>query len=206
MENNTYEEKVNGYLVEVSLDQWADSPRDWDNLGKWVCAHKRYDLPNEINLNFPFWGSWQEIEKHLAKRFDYVIPLFMYDHSALGFNLYGCAPTWWHARWDAGQVGFVVAGKSDLRSWFGVKKITKKIEEQFFNTLQSEVEDYQAYANGEIYTVSITDEVDGELIDFCSGFTSAAEALQSGRETAEGYGDRQGLITAKAEHPELVSY
>jgi len=130
----------------------------------------------------------------------------MYDHSYLAFSLWGAGQYWQHARWDAGQVGFVVANKSDLRSWFGVKKITKKIEEQFFNTLQSEVEAYQAYANGEIYTVSITDEADGELIDFCSGFTSAAEALQSGRETAEGYGDRQALITAKAEHPELVSY
>ena len=206
MENNTYEERVNGYLVEVSLDQWADSPRDWDNLGKWVCAHKRYNLPNEIDFDFDEFYSWSEVEAALAKRFDYVIPLYMYDHSALGFNLYGYAPTWWHARWDAGQVGFVVAGKSDLRSWFGVKKITKKIEEQFFNTLQSEVEAYEAYANGENYQVSITDEVDGELIDSCSGFTSAAEALQSGRETAEGYGDRWRLIAAKEEHPELVSY
>lgn len=206
MSNNTYEERVNGYLVEVSLDQWADSPRDWDNLGKWVCAHKRYNLPNEIDFDIDGFYSWSEVEAALAKRFDYVIPLYMYDHSALGFNLYGYAPTWWHARWDAGQVGFVVAGKSDLRSWFGVKKITKKIEEQFFNTLQSEVEAYEAYANGENYQVSITDEVDGELIDSCSGFTSAAEALQSGRETAEGYGDRQALIAAKAEHPELVSF
>ena len=206
MENNTYSERVNGYLVEVDYDTFADDPREWcDNLGKWVCTHKRYSLPNEINLNFPFWGSWQEIEKHLAKRFDYVIPLYMYDHSGLSFNLGGRSPYWQHGSWDAGQVGFVVANKSDVRAWFGVKKITKKIEEQFFNTLQSEVEDYEAYANGEIYTVSITDEADGELIDCCSGFYSVAEALQSGRETAEGYGDRQALIAAKVAHPELVS-
>ena len=206
MENNTYSESVNGYKVEVDNDTFADDPRNWDNLGKWVCAHKRYTLPNEIDFDFDDFDSWSEVEGALAKRFDYVIPLYMYDHSALSFNLYGKSPYWQHAAWDAGQVGFVVANKSDVRAWFGVKKITKKIEEQFFNTLQSEVEDYQAYANGQVYVVTITDEADGELIDCCGGFYSVEEALQSGRETAEGYGDCQALIAAKAEHPALVSY
>lgn len=207
MANNTYSESINGYKVEVDYDTFADDPRrDWDNLGKWVCAHKRHSLPNEINFNFDEFYSWSEVEAALAKRFDYVIPLYMYDHSALGFNLYGYAPTWWHARWDAGRVGFVVASKSDIRAWFGVKKVTKEIEKQFINTLQSEVEVYQAYANGEVYRVDIYDEADGELIDCCGGFTSVEDALESGREVAEGYGDRQALVTAKEEHPELVSY
>lgn len=207
MSNNTYSESVNGYKVEVDYDTFADDPRECcDNLGKWVCAHKRYTLPNEINFNFDEFYSWSEVEGALAKRFDYVIPLYMYDHSALAFHLYGCAPTWWHARWDAGQVGFVVANKSDIRAWFGVKRVTKEIEKQFFNTLQSEVEDYQAYANGQVYMVTITDEAVGELIDCCGGFTSVEDALQSGREVAEGYGDRQALLAAKVEHPELVSF
>lgn len=206
MNNNTYSESVNGYKVEVSLDEWADSPRDWDNLGKWVCAHKRYGLPNEIDFDFGEYNSWSEVEAALAKRFDYVIPLYMYDHSYLAFSLWGAGQYWQHARWDAGQVGFVAANKADIREWFDVKKVTKKIEERFYNTLQSEVTDYEAYANGEVYTVTITDEADGELIDFCGGFYSAEEALQSGRETAEGYGNRQALIAAKEEHPELVTF
>ena len=68
-------------------------------------------------------------------------------------------------------------------------KVTKKIEERFFNNLWGEVNDYQAYANGEIYAVTITDEADGEFIDAYGGFTSAEEALQYGRETAERYGN-----------------
>lgn len=208
MEEKIYSEVVNGYLVEVDSDPFALDPRDeeFSNLGKWVCSHRRYNFPNEIGFDFTECNSWSEVEGALSRRFDYVFPLFLYDHSRLAFSLGGYGKGWWHARWDAGQVGFVVANKSDVRAWFGVKKITKKIEEQFFNTLQGEVEAFQAYVNGEVYQVTITDEADGELIDFCGSFYSAEEALKSGRETAEGCGGRQALIAAKVEHPELVSY
>ena len=200
------EEIINGYKVTVEIDEFADNPRNWDNLGKWVCAHKRYTLPNEIKFDFNTFNSWEEVEAALSKRFDYVIPLYMYDHSSLSFNLGGLSPYWQHGRWDGGQVGCVVANKSDIRRLFQVKKITKSIEARALDVLRGEVEDYDQYSNGNVYMVQITDPVDDELIDTCGGFYDVDEAFESGKGVAESLGDRQALIAAKVQQPELVSY
>ena len=33
-----------GYEIEVTRDEFPESPRQWDNLGKMIFFHKRYDL------------------------------------------------------------------------------------------------------------------------------------------------------------------
>ena len=39
-----YQETVNGLTLRVIPDEYADSPREWDNLGTMICFHGRYDL------------------------------------------------------------------------------------------------------------------------------------------------------------------
>ena len=36
-----------GYKLSVFRDEDAPNPRQWENLGKMVCWHSRYDLGDE---------------------------------------------------------------------------------------------------------------------------------------------------------------
>ena len=173
--------KVGNYEVKVERDPYGEdfNPRDWDNLGTWVCNHRRYALPNEIDFNFNTFNSWRVAAAELSKRYDYVLALYMYEHSGLSFNLCGLSPYWQHGRWGGGQVGFVVANKSDVRKWFGVKKVTAAVETRFYNTLRGEVADYQLFSNGEVYSFDVLDE-NGTVVDHACGIWGFNQALQEG--------------------------
>lgn len=144
----------------------SDSPRDWDNLGKMVLSHKRYNLPNEVDLNFDNFDGWDEVEKYLRDEHDayIVLPVQMYDHS--GVSIYVGNE---HDRWDGGQLGFIMATGADIRSWFGVKRITKEVKERAIQTLNDEVEAYDQWQRGEIYDFVLEDK-QGNVLDSCCGW------------------------------------
>lgn len=160
MENVEYK----GYTIEINQDEDVESPRDWDNLGKMVCNHGRYDLANEVKFDFDSCNSWQEVGEELKKAYAVVLPIFMYDHGSVSLSVtpYSC-------RWDSGQVGFVVCSTEDIKKEYSVKRISKKIIKKVESILINEVEIYSQYINGEVYRYSIDDE-NGETIDSCSGF------------------------------------
>jgi hypothetical protein len=38
---------VDMYTLTILLDEWAESPREWDNLGTIYAAHRKYNLSDE---------------------------------------------------------------------------------------------------------------------------------------------------------------
>ena len=49
----------NGYCLQVYRDEFAENPREWDNLGKIVCWHRRYNLGDQHEYDSPldFYGD-----------------------------------------------------------------------------------------------------------------------------------------------------
>jgi len=47
----TEEIEYKDYTIKISLDEYHESPREWDNLGIMTCFHSRYDLGDEQNNN-----------------------------------------------------------------------------------------------------------------------------------------------------------
>ena len=76
--------------------------------------------------------------------------------------------TGFHCPWDSGQVGFIYVSKTKVREEYSTKRITKKILETVTKVLVGEVETYDQYLRGEIYSYVIED-AEEEVIDSCCG-------------------------------------
>lgn len=161
--------------LEIKQDIDPESPRNWDNLGKMICFHGRYDLGDKHTMKM------EEAKALYAKmeKQGVVFPLYLYDHSGLTIST---AP--FSCPWDSGQVGFIYADKEAIRKNWGIKAVSKKHLEQTASILQSEVKTYDQYLTGDVYGYVITDE-EGEVVDSCWGFYGEDEAKGAGVEALE---------------------
>lgn len=141
--------KVDNISVEIIYDQFADSPRSWDNATKFAMFHKRYDLPNELGIRHEDYNSWDEMQEALDKEYKWVYPVYMYDHGGVAFaiNQFSC-------KWDSGQVGFIVSNEGNAH-------------EAYTNVTQ-ELKEFNHYISGEVYGVRVFE--DTEEIDSCYGY------------------------------------
>jgi hypothetical protein len=166
MDNVVKSIKANNLTLNIFQDEYADSPRNWDNLGKMVCFHRRYNLGDKHDFNSDDFDGWDEFKKYLIQNEGAVVilPLYLYDHSGITMNTTGFS-----CGWDSGQVGFIYATREQILKEYGCKKITKKIKEKVENILKGEVKDFDQYITGDVYGFELLDEND-ETLDSCSGF------------------------------------
>ena len=141
--------QVDDISVEVFYDQHAESPRQWDNMTKFIMFHRRYNLPHEVDIHEQDYSSWDEMEAELQQQYKWVYPVFMYDHSGLAFsiNSFSC-------RFDSGQVGIVVCDEGEASAACAWAK--------------AELQTYSDYANGNVFGFLV--EENGEHIHSCGGF------------------------------------
>lgn len=164
MEHSTEEYK--GYNIIIKYDEEPFNPRTYDNIGKMICFHGRYDIGDNHNYNHKDYSGWDEMREQLIKDFknEVILPLYLYDHSGITMSTqpFSC-------RWDSGQVGFIIVDREMLLACRGVKKITKQEREKLFEYLRNEVEEYDDYLTGNAFGYVIEDE-DEEEIDSCWGY------------------------------------
>jgi hypothetical protein len=163
--------------LKIYQDELASNPREeFDNFSKMVFFHKRYKLPNDINLNDDQFDSWQEMKEYLEKEENaYIIyPVSILDHSGITVKIGS-----FNDRWDSGQIGFIYCTKEDIVKEYG--ELNEKNIETAKTVLKSELQLFDDYLTGNVYgyvltkTVKAKDE-DGEEftrekeIDSCWGF------------------------------------
>ena len=172
--------KQTGMRVVKSYDEFAENPRNWDNLTTMICHHNRYALGDvEESRQFNGFTSLKELKQALVEYYGemaYIKPLSLYDHSTQTLAI--GEPT---DMWDSGYVGFIFVTKEQARKWFNVKRITKSVIEKIEKLAQSEVEEYnKVWLWGEVYVLSlervftnIDDKNDSfvEPVDSVGGFT-----------------------------------
>ena len=179
--NDTTE--IGDYTIKVEHDDMAESPREWDNLGRMVCFHRRYNLGDKHGYETPnvfvhvlsglyseeateyltdeqLERCWAEVHKK-----NIVLPLYLYDHSGITMRTTGFS-----CPWDSGQVGWIYMSLEDVRKEYGWKNITKKRRAQIEKYLTGEVETYDHYLTGSVYGYTITKGEDEEDVDSCWGF------------------------------------
>ena len=159
MKQYVYEErKIGRYKVKVVQDNYAENPREWENLGTMICFHRRYNLGDKHSYS----SSQDETFLALKKRKDvYWLPVYLYDHSGLTVNTTGFS-----CPWDSGQVGIIYMTRKDYLNAFNVKKVDKK---KLYKALRSEVQDFDDYLTGNVYGYIVEDEK-GEHVDSCWNF------------------------------------
>ena len=180
-----------GYEIRyLTSDLDPDSPRNWDNLGTMVCFHKRYDLGDKTDLTSDNFDGWEELEDYLVKEKKAVViaPLYMYDHSGISIKIgdfYGCGLSQGHARFDSGQIGFIYVDEETLKKEYNVKKISKKIKDKARKVLEGEVDTYDEYVRGEVYTIvketyyKNKEQLDYDCVGGYFGYNDSLKALET---------------------------
>lgn len=129
----------NKYTLTIEQDDYAESPRDWDNVCTIVCFHRRYILGDKHNyddsdeffndilhnvcgMKYEDFEELSTREKYkLACESDkiYIKELNLYDHSGLTISTSSGYP--YNDRWDAGCVGWVYVSKEKaIEEWGGI--------------------------------------------------------------------------------------
>lgn len=169
--------------LRIYQDELSDSPREWDNLGKMYCTHRRYILGDTVNTRVGIvYKNWDEVEKYLIKehKAKVILPLYLYDHSGLRMKVgsfQGLLPQG-HAEFDSGQVGFIFATDEDIKKEFSVKKISKKLLQKVETILNNEVKVYDQFLSGDVYCFQVVEKSTcdkckrdhEDIIDSCHGF------------------------------------
>ena len=147
--------------LRIFQDDDSTSPREWDNMSKMFCSHKRYSLGDEHEYNSNDFSSWAEFKKQIEKDNDVaiILPLYMYDHSGITIST-----TPFSCQWDSGQVGWVFITKDTIRKEYNVKHVTKSSLQKALTYLLGEVEVYDQYLTGEVYSFEL---VEVEVCDCC---------------------------------------
>jgi hypothetical protein len=97
----------NGTVLKILFDANAENPRkEWDNLGKMVCWHRRYSLGDDHQFDSP-----SDFLDSIKGKDVVLLPLYLYDHSGLTMST-----TPFSCPWDSGQVGFIYAEKDVFRN------------------------------------------------------------------------------------------
>lgn len=171
-------EEYKGYTIEVYYDECGDSPREWDNMGKMVCFHKRYDLGDKHSVRHEDFSGWNEMGEYLKKELKAVIvlPLFLYDHSGISISVGSFVGKAQHADWDSGQVGFIYVSREQVLKEYSVKRISKKILKRVDSLLRSEVKTYNDYLTGQVFGYKLLDKNDEE-VESCWGYYGETEEL-----------------------------
>lgn len=174
-------------ILTVSHDyfSYADSPREWDNLGTFYTWESRYNSPdkqnsyNDLQEFFEYHlgenvvdremkkakGGLQFLESMIQKLNKIGIiaeVVSRFEHGNVCYSL------GYSTGWDTGVIGIIFAEKEKIYAEYNVKKVTAKVKEKTLSVFAGELENYTDWVNGEVYCVEVAD-LNGEVIDCCGG-------------------------------------
>ena len=181
---NTTEYK--GYTIRIEVDDDPINPRkEYDNLTRMMCFHRRYDLGDgECGYDSRAYSGWDEMLASIIKKEKPVVikPLYLMDHSGISISTkdFGCP-------WDSGQIGFVWIPRDKALAENNWKTLTRSRKQTLEKILLAEVETYNDYVMGNVYGFVI--EKNGEHMDSCWGFIGDSEyPLVEAKAVVDGYG------------------
>ncbi len=168
----------NGRKLVIEHCEYAESPREWDNLTKCIFFgnYKHIGDKHDFDFNTEFDSRQDFIDRGediIKENFDAVLvkAVHLYEHSGTSISTNYSYP--YTCRWDSGTIGFVIITKADLRNEYGWKLITQKrldsVMDNLNSVMDSEIDTLSDYVGGEVYEFSIEDE-QGNQEDSCGGF------------------------------------
>ena len=172
--------KNNTVKATFAYDEYPEDPREYGNLGILFAYHSRYTLEGEHDRENHFQLNQALEESRLVSRKEYVpeaersvyedyephelyalackatdtiaavLPVYMYDHGGITINNTGFLRAW-----DSGQIGFIIATRRDVLSWFGKKLLTRQLRERTRERLKLETDILSKYASGSLLLCTI---------------------------------------------------
>lgn len=173
------------YKLNIIQDLDPLNPREeYDNLGKMICFHRRYNLGDNHDIKQNGLASWDDLKRKIEKEYNpaVILPLFLFDHSGITISV--GAESFFQQDpqgWDWGQIGFIFVPKEDVYNEYSVKRISPELNDKVSKVLQGEVENYDYFLRGEMYGFEILDE-DDETVESCYGYFGEDEAKKCGED------------------------
>jgi hypothetical protein len=175
------------YELKVVQDESPESPREWDNVTTIVCFHKRYDLGDKQDYKSSDFNNWDELKEQIETDHTVLMikPLFMYDHSGITISTspFGC-------QWDSGQIGWVFIEEKQWISIMG--EDMDRSEDRLNRIIESEVETYDKYLQGEVYQYKIYEVEECNLghqhrtlVECCGGYFDEEDCRSEGESFME---------------------
>lgn len=166
---------VGPLTVEIRYDETSYGPRfEQDNLSRLICWHRRYNLGDKHGFGSPddFKDWWTAYGKG-----GILLPLFLYDHSGITISTqpFSC-------RWDSGQVGWAYITATKLAEEFPDLPPDQRLQ-RGEDIIQTEVDEYDSYLRGEVYSVHIIDQ-EGQTLDICGGHLGRETVKEAAMEVA----------------------
>lgn len=153
-------ENYKRFEIEYWYDEYSESPREWDNVGKMICFHNRYTLGDKHNYSSP-----DDLMDFLNDNKNEIVylPIYAYEHGNITISTkpYSC-------QWDSGQVGVIYAYRDEL------KKRGYKTDDEIEYVLNQEVKTFDDYCRGECYGFTLYDD-SGEVLESVGGFLGDIE-------------------------------
>ena len=170
----------NGEILELIQDEYAESPREWDNLGTLSIASDIHIHEGDLQNIDDFLSHYKvkqsgydkaalmrdidSIQEAAKKQGGVCLPVSAYDHS--GITFYIGKPT---AQWDNYLAGFIYVSAETIREAYGRKRVTAKLRDRVEQVLANEIADFDDWANGNCWGYRVYDR-NGEEVDSCYGF------------------------------------
>ncbi|MEO6159046.1 MAG: hypothetical protein ABIQ39_15625 [Ilumatobacteraceae bacterium] len=89
----------------------------------------------------------------------------MIDHSGVSYYMGGGASAFDPGGWDSGTCGYILDRPDRLKD-LGCEDFS---DEKIIENLALEIKEYGAWCNGEVYTISVSDQ-NGDVVESCGGF------------------------------------
>jgi len=170
MKTITYKKEITKPILEIGYDNDCESPREWTNLGYFITCDKNNYSPDKHERLENIIKNTGEIAKNQEEHIrliksnyrnidDNIIaiyPVVKYEHSGISYSL-GTM----HG-FDYSNNGFYIVTAKTQKE-IGTKK------KDFIKVITEELEQYNKWINGEIYSFILYDE-QGEQVDSCGGF------------------------------------
>jgi hypothetical protein len=191
------EERIGDYLIQISPDEYPESPRDWDNMGKMICFHKRDNYGDKHNIKSDDYDSWEEMEKDLRENHDAhtILPIYMYEHSGVTIST---SP--FSDYFDSGRLGLIYCTNADakeLEQTYSGQDIAERAEV----LLKGEIETYNQYLSGDIYgyrifKISKCDQghEHQEQLDSCWGYYGEDECMEEAKSIVAYYTNQKEAV------------
>ncbi len=103
----------------------------------------------------------KDVQRTARRKGLLVAPVTVYDHDSVSYEL-GCIAGL--LAFDYSFCGFIVTSVDQVREWYGVKRITKKVMERVEQQWRADLAELSNLANGWLHIISLRN-ADGDILD-----------------------------------------
>lgn len=177
----------NGFDVRIVIDEDDNGPREWTHGCELTLSQRRYDLPNDADIDFDDFDGWQEMADYLKAEEGalLVLPVWGYEHGQLALKA-GDRTGQFGDRWDSGLAGLAYVTPQNWKDTQGTEWAGDDNDLDIAARLiADDVDVYTQYLTGDVYGYIITDPVDGEEIDSLWSLYGLDYAIEEAKEAAQ---------------------